>query len=82
MKECKIGAALVPRERGPDLYPVPNVPKIGANISIKNCDYNLAPNELGPIIICPCRGQHNFSQSDKQCRTDVPLLRDRGAPAE
>jgi hypothetical protein len=37
MKECKIGAALVPREHGPDLYdlyPVPYVPKIGANISI------------------------------------------------
>jgi hypothetical protein len=41
--QCKIGAALVPRERGPGLNPVPNVPEIGANISIKNCDYNLAP---------------------------------------
>jgi hypothetical protein len=43
MKGCKIGAALVPRERGPGLNPVPNVPEIGANMSILNCDYNLAP---------------------------------------
>jgi hypothetical protein len=46
-----MGAALVPRERGPGLNPVPNVPEIGANISILNCVYNLAPNELAPIII-------------------------------
>jgi hypothetical protein len=44
------------------------------NISIMNCDYNLAPNELGPIIICVCRGQHNFSQSNNQCRTELPVV--------
>jgi hypothetical protein len=44
--------------RGPGLMsPVPEtVPKIGANISIMNCDYNLAPNELGPIIILRVSG--------------------------
>jgi hypothetical protein len=38
------------RERGPGLmFPVPEtVPEIGAYISILNCDYNLAPNQVGP----------------------------------
>jgi hypothetical protein len=41
-------------------YAVPpnpeTVPEIATNISIMNCDYNLAPNKLGPIIILRVSG--------------------------
>ena len=30
----KIGAALVPRERGPDLFPVPTIPEVGVAPSL------------------------------------------------
>jgi hypothetical protein len=37
--DVKIGAALVPLERGPDLSPVPNEsPEVGADIPTTNCD--------------------------------------------
>jgi len=34
----KIGAALIPRERGPDLIRPQMIPEVGANIRTVNCD--------------------------------------------
>jgi hypothetical protein len=45
-----IGDALAQRERGPDLYPVPIVPKVGADIPNIQYGFSLANCELVLLI--------------------------------
>jgi hypothetical protein len=53
--DVKIGAALTPRERGPDLSPVPNEsPEVGANIPTMNCDARWARSNRALRIVPDC----------------------------
>jgi hypothetical protein len=53
--DVKIGVALTPRERGPDLSPVPNEsPEVGANIPTTKCDACRARSNRALRIIPDC----------------------------